>query len=58
MGVPIGIMGIAVAIAVVLLIINIVKMNSKKSKTANIMQKNLPDIEWDAVEGMIDMSQA
>ncbi len=58
LGVPIGIMGIAVAIAVVLLIINIVKMNSKKSKTANVMQKNLPDIDWDAVEGMIDRSRA
>lgn len=57
LGVPIGIMGVAVAIAVILLVVNMVKMSSKKKKTANVMQKNLPDIQWDAVEGMIDMSQ-
>lgn len=58
LGVPIGIMVVAAVIAVGFLVFNIVKMNSKTKKTANVMQKNLPDIEWDAVEGMIDMSRA
>jgi PTS system glucitol/sorbitol-specific IIA component len=26
--------------------------------TGHVMQKNLPDIDWDAVEGMIDRSRA
>ena len=57
LGVPIGIMGVAVLIAILLFAINMVKMSSKNKKTANVMQKNLPDIQWDAVEGMIDMSR-
>lgn len=58
LGVPIGIMVVAAVIALGFLAFNIAKMNSKTKKTANVMQKNLPDIEWDAVEGMIDMSRA
>ncbi len=54
---PIGIMAVAVLIAILLFAINMVKMSSKNKKTANVMQKNLPDIQWDAVEGMIDMSR-
>lgn len=57
-GVPIGIMVVAVVIAAGLLAFNMVKMNSKKKATADVMQKNLPDIDWSAVEGMIDMSKA
>jgi len=57
LGVPIGIMAVAVLIAILLFAINMVKMSSKNKKTANVMQKNLPDIQWDAVEGMIDMSR-
>ncbi|MCI8543185.1 hypothetical protein [Acetatifactor aquisgranensis] len=57
LGVPIGIMGVAVAIAVIFFVINMVKMSSKQKKTADVTQKNLPDIQWDAVEGMIDMSR-
>ena len=57
LGVPIGIMAVAVIIAILLFAINMVKMSSKNKKTANVMQKNLPDIQWDAVEGMIDMSR-
>ena len=33
-------------------------MANETKKTANVMQKNLPDIDWDAVEGMIDKSRA
>lgn len=58
MGVPIVIMAVAVAAAVLLFAVNMVKMTSKNKKTANVMQKNLPDIDWDAVEGMIDRSRA
>lgn len=57
-GVPIGIMAVAVLIAAGFLVFNIIKMNSKMKKTASVMQKNLPDIDWSAVEGMIDMSKA
>ena len=57
LGVPIGIMAVAVLIAILLFAINIVKMFFFKQKTAYEMQKNLPDIQWDAVEGMIDMSR-
>jgi hypothetical protein len=57
LGVPIGIMAVAVIIAILLFAVNMVKMSSKNKKTANVMQKNLPDIQWDAVEGMIDMSR-
>lgn len=57
LGVPIGIMAVAVIIAILLFAINMVKMSSKNKKTANVMQKNLPDIQCDAVEGMIDMSR-
>ena len=32
-------------------------MSSKQKMTADVMQKNLPDIDWSAVEGMIDMSK-
>ena len=56
-GVPIGIMAVAVIIAILLFAVNMVKMSSKTKKTANVMQKNLPDIQWDAVEGMIDRSR-
>lgn len=56
-GVPIGIMAVAVIIAILLFAVNMVKMSSKNKKTANVMQKNVPDIQWDAVEGMIDMSR-
>ena len=58
LGVPIGIMAVAVVIAIGFLAFNMIKMNSKTKKTANVMQKNLPDIDWDAVEGMIDKSRA
>lgn len=57
LGLPIGIMAVAVVIAVGFLVFNVIKMNSKQKKTANVMQKNLPEIDWSAVEGMIDMSK-
>lgn len=58
LGVPIGIMAIAVVVAIGLFAFNMIKMSSKTKKTANVMQKNLPEIDWDVVEGMIDRSRA
>lgn len=57
MGAPMAIMGIAVVITLGFLVFNAAKMSSKQKMTADVMQKNLPDIDWSAVEGMIDMSK-
>lgn len=46
--------GIGLAAAVVTLLWNIVKISSKKKKTANVMQRNVPVIEWSAVQNLLE----
>jgi hypothetical protein len=46
--------GICFALAVGSLILNIIKVGSKKRKTAVSYQKNVPVIEWSAVQDLLD----
>ena len=46
--------GICFAIAAGSLIWNIIKIGSKKKKTASAIQKNTPVIEWSAVQNILD----
>lgn len=45
--------GICLAVAAGSLILNIVKIQNKKKQTAAVVQKNVPVIEWDAVEHIL-----
>ena len=46
--------GIGLAAAIVTLVWNIMKINSKKKQTANVTQRNVPVIEWSAVQNLLD----
>lgn len=54
MMIAIAAFGISVAVAVVFLVVNIAKLSSKKKQTANVTQKNVPVIEWGAVQNLLD----
>mgnify|MGYP001114383250 CR=1 FL=1 len=43
-----------VVVAVVFLVVNIAKLNGKKKQTANVTQRNVPVIEWSAVQNLLD----
>lgn len=45
--------GICLAVGAGSLILNIVKIQNKKKQTAAVVQKNVPVIEWDAVEHIL-----
>lgn len=51
--IAIGVAGICCVLAAGSLVLNIVKMQNKKKQTANVTQKNVPEIEWDAVEHIL-----
>ena len=42
--------GICLVLAAGSLIINMIKIGNKKKQTATVVQKNVPVIEWDAVD--------
>ena len=46
--------GICFALAAGSLILNIIKVSSKKRKTSVSCQKNVPVIEWSAVQDLLD----
>ncbi len=46
--------GVCVAAAIVTLIYNSIKIASKQKKTSGVTEKNLPVIEWEAVQHIID----
>ena len=50
----IGIFALGAAVAAVLLIWNIVKLGIKKKKTSSGAQQNLPVINWQAVQSLLD----
>ncbi len=45
--------GICLVLAAGSLILNIVKVQNKKKQTSNVVQKNVPVIEWDAVDHIL-----
>ena len=45
--------GICFVIGAGSLILNIVKIQNKKKQTATVVQKNVPVIEWDAVDYLL-----
>lgn len=45
--------GICLALAAGSLILNIIKIQNKKKQTATVVQKNVPVIEWDAVDHIL-----
>ena len=49
-----GIMAAGAAVALVLFVWNLVKLNIKMKKTASAGQKCLPVIDWGAVQGLLD----
>lgn len=49
-----GIIAVGAAVALVLLIRNLVKLNIKMKKTASGGQRNLPVIDWTAVQSLLD----
>ena len=54
MTIAIAAFGISVVVAVVFLVVNIAKLNGKKKQTANVTQRNVPVIEWSAVQNLLD----
>ncbi len=46
--------GICFALAAGSLILNIAKIAVKKKQTANVLQKNVPVIEWNAVQNLLN----
>ena len=54
MQIAIAAFGISVVVAVILLVVNIAKVSSKKKKTANVTQRNVPVIEWSAVQNILN----
>lgn len=49
-----GIIGVTAVAMLGSLIWNLVKISIKKKKTSSSIQKNLPDIDWSAVQDLID----
>lgn len=54
MQIAIAAFGISVVAAVVFFVVNIAKINSKKKKTANVTQRNVPVIEWGAIQNILN----
>lgn len=54
MQIAIAAFGISVVVAVILLVVNIAKVSSKKKKTANVTQRNVPVIEWSAIQNILN----
>ena len=54
MQIAIAAFGISVVVAVVFFVVNITKINSKKKKTANVTQRNVPVIEWGAIQNILN----
>ena len=52
--IAIAAVGIFFVLALGSLIVNIVKIESKKKKTSASIQKNLPVIEWNAVQRILN----
>lgn len=50
LAIALGAAGICLVLAVGSLILNIIKIQNKKKQTATVTQKNVPVIEWDAVD--------
>lgn len=46
--------GISVIAAIVFFLVNLTKMNSKKKQTASVTQRNVPVIEWGAVQNILN----
>ena len=54
MTIAIAAFGISVVVAIGFFAVNFAKMSSKKKKTANVTQRNVPVIEWSAVQSILD----
>ncbi|MCI9298686.1 MAG: hypothetical protein HFI10_14775 [Lachnospiraceae bacterium] len=52
--IAIGAFGISVVAAIVFFLVSFSKMSSKKKQTANVTQRNVPVIEWGAVQNLLD----
>ena len=54
MTIAVAAFGISVVVAIGFFLVSFTKMNSKKKRTANVTQRNVPVIEWSAVQNLLD----
>ena len=52
--IALAVAAIGVVVALVSLVVNIVKISSKKKQTSVAIQQNVPVIEWSAVQHILD----
>ena len=52
--IALAVAAIGVVVALVSLVVNIVKISSKKKQTSAVIQQNVPVIEWRAVQHILD----
>lgn len=49
-----GLFGVSVVVAVICFLINLAKVNKKKKQTSAVTQRNVPVIEWGAVQNLLN----